>query len=98
MEDAGDALPEDLLALTAGLVDRPSVSHNEGPLVDWLESELRCLPWLMVDRVGDNLVARTQLDRPHRLILAGHTDTVPPTATIERASTAKRSGVSGRRI
>lgn len=78
MEDAGDALPEDLLALTAGLVDRPSVSHNEGPLVDWLESELRCLPWLMVDRVGDNLVARTQLDRPHRLILAGHTDTVPP--------------------
>jgi len=30
-----------------------------------------------VDRIGDNLVARTDLGREHRLVLGGHTDTVP---------------------
>ncbi|MEZ5410557.1 MAG: succinyl-diaminopimelate desuccinylase [Acidimicrobiales bacterium] len=67
----------DLLALTADLVDRLSVSFDEGPLVDWLEGELRALPHLATTRIGDNLVARTGLGRPQRLILAGHTDTVP---------------------
>jgi succinyl-diaminopimelate desuccinylase len=68
----------DLLALTAQLVDIPSVSHHEDALVGWLESELRDQPGLEVERVGKNLVARTALDRPQRLVLAGHTDTVPP--------------------
>jgi succinyl-diaminopimelate desuccinylase len=67
----------DLLALTADLVDVPSVSHAEGPLTDWFERELRAVPGLTVDRVGDNVVARTTLGRPRRLVLAGHTDTVP---------------------
>ncbi len=67
----------DLLALTAQLVDVPSVSFDEGRLVDWLESELARLDHLEVTRVGDNLVARTDLGRERRLILAGHTDTVP---------------------
>jgi succinyl-diaminopimelate desuccinylase len=67
----------DLLALTAELVDRLSVSFQEGPLVDWLEAELGRLDHLEVVRIGDNLVARTRLGRPERLILAGHTDTVP---------------------
>ena len=67
----------DLLAATAELVDHASVSFEEGPFVDWLEAELRTLAHLEVDRVGDNLVARTQLGRSQRLILAGHTDTVP---------------------
>jgi succinyl-diaminopimelate desuccinylase len=68
----------DLLALTAELVDVPSVSFTEGPLVDRLQVELESLPHLSVTRVGDNLVARTDLGRDHRLILAGHTDTVAP--------------------
>jgi succinyl-diaminopimelate desuccinylase len=67
----------DLLALTAELVDVPSVSFEEAALVDRLEDELRSLDHLEVTRVGDNLVARTQLGRDRRLILAGHTDTVP---------------------
>ncbi len=67
----------DLLLATAQLVDIPSVSHAEGPLVDHLEARLRAVPWLDVERVGMNLVARTQLGRSQRLILAGHTDTVP---------------------
>ena len=67
----------DLLALTAQLVDIPSESFSEGPLVDWLEAELRALPHLQVARVGDNLVARTERGRPVRVLLVGHTDTVP---------------------
>ncbi len=35
------------------------------------------MPWLTVDRVEQTLVARTSLGRSQRLILAGHTDTVP---------------------
>lgn len=67
----------DLLARTAALVDVASPSRAEGPLVDLLESELRAHGHLDVARVGDNLVARTRLGRSHRVILAGHTDTVP---------------------
>lgn len=67
----------DLLALTAELVDIPSVSHDEEAITAWFEAELRAVPWLEVERVERNLVARTNLGRPSRLILAGHTDTVP---------------------
>lgn len=67
----------DLLARTAALVDVPSPSRHEQPLVDLLERELRALDHLVVERVGDNLVARTNLGRAQRVILAGHTDTVP---------------------
>lgn len=66
------------MALTAELVDRPSVSFQEGPIVAWLESELRSLDHLEVTRVGDNLVARTAGRSGRRVLLAGHTDTVPP--------------------
>ena len=69
--------PTDLFALTAALVDVPSESFAEGVLVEQLEAELRALPHLDVTRVGNNLVARTTLGRPSRLVLAGHTDTVP---------------------
>ena len=74
----------DLLALTAELVDIPSVSFDEAALVARLETELRAVPGLGVDRIGDNLVARTDLGRAHRLILAGHTDTVPGDTTGSR--------------
>lgn len=67
----------DLLALTADLVAMPSESRAEGPITDWFEAELRALAGLEVTRVGDNLVARTDLGRGTRLVLAGHTDTVP---------------------
>jgi succinyl-diaminopimelate desuccinylase len=67
----------DLLALTATLVDIPSVSHHEQQIVAWLERELRAVPWLETVRIGDNLVARTSLGRPMRVVLGGHTDTVP---------------------
>jgi succinyl-diaminopimelate desuccinylase len=67
----------DLLQLTADLIAVPSESFSEGPITDLLESDLRGLDHLELTRVGDNLVARTQLGRPVRVVLAGHTDTVP---------------------
>jgi succinyl-diaminopimelate desuccinylase len=67
----------DLLALTAELVAIPSVSRHEAAICDWLEHELRPIDGLDVTRVGDNVVARTDLGRASRLLLVGHTDTVP---------------------
>ncbi len=68
----------DLLAFTAALVDIPSVSHDERAVTDHLESLLAPVPWLETTRLGETLVARTRLGRSERLLLAGHTDTVPP--------------------
>ncbi|MEY2458633.1 MAG: succinyl-diaminopimelate desuccinylase [Acidimicrobiaceae bacterium] len=67
----------DLLALTAELVDIPSVSHNEQAITDRIEADLRATPWLTVDRMGNNVIARTTLGHPTRVVIAGHTDTVP---------------------
>lgn len=68
----------DLLELTATLVDIRSESHHEAEITDWIEARLRSeAPWLSIDRIGNNLVARTALGRSMRLVLAGHTDTVP---------------------
>ena len=78
-----ETLPEDLLALTATMVGMASESRAEGPFVDWLEGELRSLAHLEVERVGDNLVARTAQGRAQRVILAGHTDTVPANGNAE---------------
>ena len=67
----------DLLLLTRDLVAFPSESHAEAPFVDWLTEELALLDHLTVERLGDNLVARTRGDAATRVLLAGHTDTVP---------------------
>ncbi len=68
----------DLLAVTANLVAVASTSHHEAALADLVEVALRAQPALAVERVGDNVVARTNLGRPVRLLIAGHLDTVPP--------------------
>lgn len=68
----------DLLALTGELVAIPSASHAEGAMADRIEEALNRCGWLRVERLGDNVVARTDLGRPWRLLLAGHLDTVPP--------------------
>ncbi|HEX7276557.1 MAG TPA: succinyl-diaminopimelate desuccinylase, partial [Acidimicrobiales bacterium] len=68
----------DLVQLTAALVDIPSVSHDELAITDHIEGRLAAAPWLDVTRVGENLVARTLGGRAQRLLIGGHTDTVPP--------------------
>jgi succinyl-diaminopimelate desuccinylase len=64
-------------ALTAALVDIESVSGDEQRLATEIESALRRLPHLTVRSDGATVVARTELGRPERVILAGHIDTVP---------------------
>lgn len=70
-------LHQDVSALTAALIDIESVSGNERQLADEVEQALRGLDHLTVTRNGDALVARTELGRTERVILAGHLDTVP---------------------
>ena len=72
----------DLLARTAELVNIASVSHHETAIADHVEALLRETP-LAVDRVGDNVVARSSGGLGQRLLLAGHLDTVPPNANEE---------------
>ncbi|KQS68315.1 succinyl-diaminopimelate desuccinylase [Modestobacter sp. Leaf380] len=70
-------LTADVLAVTRALVDTPSVSGSEGPLADAVEAALRALGGLEVERIGNNVLARTDLGRDTRIVLAGHLDTVP---------------------
>ncbi len=70
-------LTQDPAELTARLVDFPSVSGTEEGLADAIEAALRIHPHLEVLRSGNAVLARTNLDRPTRIILAGHIDTVP---------------------
>ena len=68
---------DDLLQCSAELVAIPSESFGEEQITEIIQNELAAHQHLELTRVGDNLVARTQLGRPVRVILAGHTDTVP---------------------
>jgi succinyl-diaminopimelate desuccinylase len=79
--DVATADRRDLLSLTAALIAVPSVSRSEASLADAVEARLRVrAPGLDVERVGDNVVARTRLGRDRRVVLAGHLDTVPANA------------------
>jgi succinyl-diaminopimelate desuccinylase len=70
-------LTADPVALTAALVDVPSVSATEEVLADAVERALRGLGHLEVVRSGNAVLARTNLGRASRVVLAGHIDTVP---------------------
>ncbi len=80
----------DLLSRTEQLCAIASESRAEGPITDHLDEVLSAAPWLERTRVGDNLVARTQLGRAERLVLAGHTDTVPANGN----ATPRRDGTT----
>jgi succinyl-diaminopimelate desuccinylase len=63
--------------LTAALVDMSSVSGTEQELADAVEVALTACPHLTVSRHGNTVVARTELGRDERIVIAGHLDTVP---------------------
>lgn len=63
--------------LTVALVDIPSVSRDERRIADEVERALRDQTGYQVIRNGDAVLARTDLGRPTRVLLAGHLDTVP---------------------
>lgn len=71
-------LHADPIALTAALVDIPSESRHEARIADEIEAALReQTTGFEVVRNGDAVLARTHFGRPSRVLLAGHTDTVP---------------------
>ena len=74
----------DLLALTAQLVDIPSVSRSEEQIADFVVNYLSPAPWLKIDRIGNTILARTAEGWQRRIAIAGHLDTVPPSGN-ERA-------------
>lgn len=72
---------QDVALLTAALIDINSISGSETELADAVEHALRTIPQLQLVRDGDSIIARTNLGRAERVILAGHLDTVPLPAT-----------------
>ena len=67
----------DLVTLLRALIDIESVSGNEAAIADEVEAALGPYAHLEVVRDGEVIIARTQLGRPSRVIIAGHLDTVP---------------------
>ena len=63
--------------ITRALCDIESVSGNETLLADLIEQALTGYDHLEVIRDGDTIVARTNLSRAQRVVIAGHIDTVP---------------------
>ncbi len=70
-------LTTDAVTLTEQLVNIESVSLDEAIIADAVEAALRDLPHLTVTRHGHTVVARTDLGRAERVVIAGHLDTVP---------------------
>ncbi|WP_454141354.1 succinyl-diaminopimelate desuccinylase [Microbacterium lacticum] len=68
--------------LTRAICDIPSVSGDETPLADAIFAAVDPLDHLDVYRDGDTIVARTQLGRAQRVVIAGHIDTVPINANL----------------
>ncbi|HEX2361143.1 MAG TPA: succinyl-diaminopimelate desuccinylase, partial [Jiangellaceae bacterium] len=63
--------------ITAQICDIPSVSGSERAIADAIEAAIRPLQHLHVERNGDTIVARTEVGRAERVVVAGHLDTVP---------------------
>lgn len=63
--------------LTRVICDIPSVSDDERTLADAIYQAVSALDHLEVIRDGDTIVARTNLGRAQRVVIAGHIDTVP---------------------
>jgi succinyl-diaminopimelate desuccinylase len=67
----------DPVELTRALVDIESLSRDEKVIADCVEDVLRQVPHLSTQRYGNTVMARTDLGRAQRVVLAGHLDTVP---------------------
>lgn len=68
----------DPIDLTAALVDIPSESRDETRIADEVEAALRAQTSdFEIVRNGNAVLARTHRNRPARVLLAGHLDTVP---------------------
>ena len=88
-------LDADGAALTAALTDIASVSGEEKPLADAIERALSARPHLTVHRSGNTVLARTELARQERVVLAGHIDTVPHAGNFPSFFDSERTRLAG---
>ena len=65
------------IVITQQLCDIESVSGNEAPVADAIVEALKDASHLTIERDGDLVIARTNLGREKRVVIAGHIDTVP---------------------
>jgi succinyl-diaminopimelate desuccinylase len=86
-------LDGDLVALLQSLIDIESVSGNEAGIADAVERALTPYDHLDVSRDGNVVVARTELGRAERVVVAGHLDTVPIAANVPSWVTDGADGV-----
>lgn len=75
------------------LVSISSISRDEAAIASFVETSLRSAAHLEVERVGDNVVARTTGHLSTRVIVAGHLDTVPGDASAALISDSAVRGV-----
>jgi acetylornithine deacetylase len=70
-----------VLSLHRELIEIPSLSHEEGPIADFVQARL-ARSGAKVIRLGDNVIAHGS--KPPRLLFNSHLDTVPPTSAWTR--------------
>ena len=75
------------------LVRIDSVSRNERELASLIFDELREVGHLVVERIGDNVVARTEGFHARRIVVAGHLDTVPGDVSLAERDSDRVTGL-----
>lgn len=83
-------LTADVADLTCALIDVPSVSGEEDALATMVHEALSGCEHLRVERYGNTIVARTELGRAGRVVIAGHLDTVPEAGNLPHRRTDRR--------
>jgi succinyl-diaminopimelate desuccinylase len=86
-------LDRDPIALLRALIDIESVSGNETEIAGAIEAALRPYGHLAVTRDGNVVLARTELGRGSRVVIAGHIDTVPVADNLPSRVTTGQDGV-----
>jgi succinyl-diaminopimelate desuccinylase len=85
-------LDGDVVELLRTLIDVESVSGNEKEIADLVEQALVPYSHLKVVRDGNVVLARTEMDRSERVVIAGHLDTVPVAGNLPSWTTHDSSG------
>ena len=70
-------IKKDVVEITKDICNIFSVSSHEAELADAIEAALKPYAHLEVIRLQDAVVAKTNLGRAKRVVIAGHIDTVP---------------------
>ncbi len=82
----------DVVELLRALIDIESVSGRETEIADRVEQALRRYDHLEVLRDGNVVLARTELGRSERVVIAGHLDTVPIAGNVPSWTTRDSAG------